>query len=82
MSARDLFGVIVRTLGLIVALYGVAAFFLFLFEGIGLGIVFGIVGVVVGVYLLRGAPWVMELAYPTVGRAEPQAREGARDVGT
>lgn len=64
MTPRDIFGIVVRTIGLLTLLSGVYAF------GLGASVNADVPGIavlgpfIVGVYLLRGAPHLLDVAYP------------------
>jgi len=65
MTPRDVFGIIVRTIGLLL----LVVWIVFLIESIRVGsgywIFLSFVLCTVGGYLLKGSRLVMELAYPT-----------------
>ena len=69
MNSRTVFGIIVRTLGLAALLCGLwsgAKFFLVVKWGMVFkyGLLLGIPYLAVSLYLLRGAPALMNFAYP------------------
>ena len=71
MTAKDLFGVIIRIVGLFITVLGVAYFLGGVFgthppdDPTGSQhISYGIVCLIAGLYLLRGAPLLMRYSYP------------------
>jgi hypothetical protein len=71
MTAKDLFGVIVRMAGLFITFSGIAYFLSGIFRSLSPNdpsghqdFTYGIVSLVVGLYFLRGAPLLMRYCYP------------------
>lgn len=73
MNARDAFGLVIRILGLMSVLWGLAEFMSIVYLWMGArsqgypGLVYiaaGVVLVVLGMYFLRGAPAIVRFAYP------------------
>jgi hypothetical protein len=75
MKPPDVFGIVVRTLGLLLVL-GVAPCLLLAILSLALGgpynvaelLIFGLPTLVVGLWLLRGAPLLVSFAYPDAFR--------------
>lgn len=82
MKPAELFGVIVRTIGLLSALGGLFLVFLatvhVAFNGPGFfeGYIYGVPGLFVGVYLLSGAKLLINSVYPT-GPDQQRAKSGS-----
>lgn len=67
MTPRDIFGIVVRTAGLLSVMWGLSALAVSA-TAYGQGAaVAGLISVVVGLYLLRGAPHLLDYAYPSAG---------------
>lgn len=76
MTAREIFGVLVRFVGLLLVLYGIRALVLFFqagsaVAGVGDGsgaklalLAIALLALVIGAYLLGGAPSLMSYSYP------------------
>lgn len=76
MKPREIFGILVRFVGLLLVLYGIRALVLFLevesaVEAVGDGsgaklalLAMALLALVIGAYLLGGAPSVMRYSYP------------------
>jgi hypothetical protein len=74
MKPRDIFSIILKAIGLIAVLYGFADILDGLLLQVGLGhlerttpkywLVRGIVHVVIGLFLMRGFPPLVDIAYP------------------
>lgn len=71
MTPRDVFGIIVRTIGLLLLVAWIGLLIQSIALKSGYGIFLSFVLCTVGGYLLKGSRLVMELAYPT--RDEPPA---------
>jgi hypothetical protein len=75
MRVEDCFAVAVRVVGLVVFIYGLEwllnsflfrlGYFNYLDSSPGYYLIFGLAQVLVGLYLLRGAPHLLGFAYPT-----------------
>ena len=73
MKQTDIFGLFIRCLGLLLVLYGlypIYLFFIWLIPGvtsphaIPLLLYLGIPCLVIGLYFLRGAKWLVSFCYP------------------
>jgi len=71
MNASEIFGLIIRIIGLILALSGINNIYQALIMVVQLefmssftSLLFGIPTLVIGFWLLRGAPWLMSFSYP------------------
>lgn len=73
MKARDAFGVIIRTIGLLMVLFA------FTFLGLGLLggsirlLLLALIQCALGVYLMRGAPHLLGFAYPSRAPEVPKS---------
>ncbi len=90
MKSEEWFAFAVRVVGLVVALYGLGylldsllfrlGYFNYPDSSPGWYVIVGVFQFVVGLYLLRGAPVVVNFAYPEeVDSAEEQSDEQATD---
>ncbi|MEW6074472.1 MAG: hypothetical protein AB1726_17990 [Planctomycetota bacterium] len=64
MDPRDVFGIIVRTIGLLLLLSWAPLLVLSVFARDGRGVLVSFVVWALGAYLLRGAPYLLAFAYP------------------
>lgn len=65
MTPRDVFGIIVRTIGLLLLITWIWVLIPSIASRSGYGIFLSFVLCTIGGYLLKGSRLVMELAYPT-----------------
>lgn len=71
MKPEEAFGVAVRTVGLLMATSWLLAIFVLVLVNRAEFLVITIPSGLVGLYLLRGAPGVIEFAYPPKSTEEP-----------
>ena len=71
MNASEIFGLIIRSVGLALSLLGIHEVYraiIMLVQGISLTsfmpLLFGIPNLLIGIWFLRGAPWLMSFSYP------------------
>lgn len=71
MKASEIFGIVIRVIGLIITLIGIydiyRAFIMFVqVQSIGSlsPLLFGVPSFLLGIWLLGGAPWLMLFSYP------------------
>jgi len=63
MSLKDIFGIVVRTIGLLTVLGGIYTLGTGLLAGLDVLILTAFVLAAIGVYLMKGAPGVIEWSY-------------------
>lgn len=63
MKPRDAFGVVVRSVGLLMFVFLAYVLLIVIATPFLLGLPFALLVLVIGIYLLRGAPLLMKVAY-------------------
>jgi hypothetical protein len=71
MNASEIFGLIIRCIGLLLSLLGIHQIYralIILVQSISMTcctyLLFGIPALLIGIWFLRGAPWLMSFSYP------------------